>query len=106
MLEERCDAVTGAVPHDAVQPTPRQQEEEQHDRAVKIGVRAVNNRFEQAQGARQDHADRYRDIHVGAAMPQGIPRRLEEGSSRKGNGRQSDASRKPMKQVTRCAFRT
>lgn len=76
---QRGDAVFGAYPHHAVEEATGKQEEQQHHRAVEIGVRTAIDRLVQAGGAGHGHADADRHVHVGAAVTKSAPGAAEEG---------------------------
>ncbi len=71
-----CDA--GAVAHDVIKCAADQEEEEQGDGRVEIGVRATMDRLIEAQAISQRDADRDRHIHIGASAAQRAPCGAEE----------------------------
>ena len=78
---------------------PDQQEGEQHQRRIEIGVFGVIERLDDRHAEREQHADRDRHVHVEAARPDGANRRVKERPARIGRRRQCDQRRQPMKEV-------
>ena len=76
-----------------------QQEGEQHQGSVEIGVFGVVNRFRHRHRERQHDADADRHIHVGVARPQGAQSGLEERLPRIGSGRQGNQRRQPVEEI-------
>ena len=93
------DRLPGAFAHDVVERSPDQQEEQQRNRSVEIGVRAMLHRLVELHAEGEQHAERDRHIHIGAPMLQGLPCRTEEYSAGVGQRRQRNDRRQPMKQV-------
>ncbi len=84
-----------------VQVAPDQQEEQQRDGAVEIGVVAAGEALLHADAGDQDHADADRHVHVGAKLPQGGEGRGEERHAGIGDRRQRDQRRDKMHQFAR-----
>ena len=83
-----------------------QQEEQQHDRGVEIGVLRVRCGLHQRHAERENDADRDRHVHVGAAHAQRLYRRAEEGPAGIGDGGQRDHRREPVEEIARRALRS
>ena len=95
----------GPFAHHVIERASDQQEEQQRDRGVEIGVRAAVNRFVQAQREGEQDADGDRNVHVGPAVAQALPGRAEEDAARIGKGGQRDQRRNPVEQVAGCGLR-
>ena len=76
-----------------------EQEEQERDRRVEIGVWPVDHRFVEAQAVGQRNPQRDRHIHVHAPVAKRVPRRAEEDPAREDEGRNGDQRRKPVEQV-------
>ena len=63
----------GAFAHHVVECASHQQNEQQGDRRVEIGVRAMHHRFVETHAEGQQHAKGDRHIHIGASVPHGLP---------------------------------
>ena len=90
-----------AAPHDRVEVTADQQEEQKRGRAVEIDLLGTADRLEQAHRRRQKDGERDRHIHVESARPQSRERRAVEGPPREGDDRQRDQGRDPVEQGLR-----
>ena len=88
------------VPHHAVKDPSREQEEQQHHRAVKIGMGPAGRGFIDAQAGCQQYADRNGHIHIGPAIAQRHRRRREKRAPGIGNNRDRDQRGEPVEQVT------
>ena len=98
------DGRAGAGAHQVVEVAPGEQEEQQRDGGVEIGMRLAVDGLEQAHEGGEQHAERDRHIHVDAAEPERIDRRIEEGPTGIGDGGKRDHRRQPVEQVARGAF--
>ncbi len=78
---EPADGRPRAVAHDVVQRAADQQEEEQRDGRIKPSVLSVVHRFPDGNRIGQRDRERDRDVHIGAAMADGVPSRLVEESA-------------------------
>ena len=87
------------TPGAPVEKAPDQQEEQQGDRRIEIGMRPAADRFPQADSGRQRHRERNRHVHVGPAGAQGLQRRAEEGPPGPSQCRQGDQRREPVEQT-------
>ncbi len=103
-LSLQCGEVAGhrarLAAHALIEIAAGQQEGEQHQRSVEIGVLGVVDRLGHRHRERQHDADRDRHVHVGVARPQGAPCRPEErlpGIGRRGQGNQR---RQPVEEIT------
>ena len=99
--EQGADPGTRAVAHHRVERASCEQEEQQHDRAVEIGVFTAGKGLVNAQPRGQQDADRYRHIHIGAAVPQSHCCAGEEGPPGIGDHGQGNQRRQPVEQVAR-----
>ena len=68
----------GAASHARIKEPSDQQEEEQHAGGVEVGMLATADRFRNADAEGKDEREGNRHIHVGAALAQYLPGRLEE----------------------------
>ena len=75
-----------------------QQEEQQGDGRVEIGVLAAVDRFRKAHAGDQHNPQADRHVHVGAALPQRRQRRGEERPPGIGDRRHRDQRRDPVQQ--------
>ncbi len=94
-----CSTEERARPRATIEIAADQQEEQQRDRRIEIGVLAGIHRLEQAHARDQADADGDRHVHVGAAGRKGCQRRAEERPAGIGDGRQCDQRREPVHQV-------
>ncbi len=91
----------------AIEIAADQQEEEERDRRIEVGMLLARPRFVQADEAGQRDADRDRHVHVGAAGAQGGEGRAEEGLAGIGDGGQGDGRGQKVEQrARRLAHRT
>ncbi len=79
-----------APAHRLFEGAPDQQEGEQHQGRVEIGVLGMMPRLDDRHAERQKHAHRDRHVHVEPAGHDRADRRLEERTTRVGGGRQCD----------------
>ena len=91
----------GAPARAAVEVAPDQQEEEQGDGRIEIGVLFANPGLVQADDAGERHADRDRHVHVGAPGTQRAQGRAEERPAGIGDRRQGDGRRQPVEKGAR-----
>ena len=98
---EVAGEVAGAPAHHLVEIPADQQEEDQHRRAVEIGVLGVVGGLDDRHAERQHDSQRDRHVHVDRAGPQGPQRALEEGASGIGGRGQRDQGREPVEEVAR-----
>ena len=104
---QQCsDSCARPVAHRRVERAPGKQEEQQHDRAVEIGMARARDGLVEAQPGRQQDPDGNRHIHVGAPVAQCHCSAREEGPAGIGHHRQGNHRRQPVEQVARSPFRT
>ena len=101
--KQRPDPGAGFAAHHRIKRTARQQEEQQHDCAIEIGMFAPGRGFIQAERDSQQHADGDRHVHVRAPVTQGHGCAGEKRAPGIGHHRQGDQGGKPVKEVTRDA---
>ena len=106
LFEQSTDPLARPVPHHAVKDPSREQEEQQHHRAVKIGMGPAGRGFINAQAGCQQYADRNGHIHIGPAIAQRHRRRREKRAPGIGNHRDRDQRGEPVEQVAGDAGRT
>ena len=87
--------------HGMIERAPDQQEEQQHDRGIVVGVLGVMGGLHHRHGERQDDAERNRHIHIERAGPQTAPGAEEERPAGIGRRRQRDQRRGPMEEIAR-----
>ena len=104
LAEQRVHPGAGAVAHHRVERAPCQQEQDQHQDAVEIGIVPAHHRLVETEAGGQDDADRNRHVHVGPPALQHGPGRAEERHSRIGNRRNADQGGNPVEQVARGAL--
>ena len=105
LFQQGANAFPRAVPHHAVQHPPGEQEEQQHYRAVKIGMGATGCGFIYAEAGCQQYADRDRYIHIGPTMAQRHRRRSKKWTPGISDHRNGDQSREPVEQIAGHASR-
>ncbi len=81
-----------------VQVAADQQQEQQRDRRVEIGMPPVDRGLVEADADRQQHADRDRHVHVGAALAQRGPGAPEEGHAGEEGAGRGDQGGQPVEQ--------
>ena len=86
-------------PHALVEIAPYQQECQQHDRRIEIGMLGVVHGLDDRHAQRKNDADADRNIHIDVARAQRAKRRPEEGLARIGRGRQRDQRRQPVEEI-------
>ncbi len=89
----------GSPLHVLFEIAPDQEEGEQHDRRVEIGVLGMADGLDDRGRERQDDADADRHIHVDVAAAQRVEGGAEEGLAGIGRGRQRDQRRYPMEEI-------
>jgi hypothetical protein len=82
-----------------------QQEEQQRDRGVEIGVVAMLHGLVKAHAEGEQDADRDRHVHVGMAKTERAEGRTEEYLAGIGQRRQGDQGRDPMEEIARRGLR-
>ena len=87
------------APHGLVQITAAEQEEQEHDHRIEIGVLRVIDGLDHRHDEGEHDADHDRHVHVGAPVAQGAERALDEGLAGIGHRRQGDQGREPMEEV-------
>ena len=101
LAQQRFHAGTCTIAHRGIERAARQQEQQQHQRAVEPGIGAVGERFVKRQRGGKADPDRDRHVHIGASMPQRGPRRAEERPASNHHRRHSDRGGEQVKQVAR-----
>ena len=91
----------GLPPHGQIEITAAEQEEQQHDCGIEIGVGGVVCGLVKRQTERQHDADGDRHIHIECPRPQAADGALKERLSGIGGRRQRNQRGQPMKHVTR-----
>ena len=91
----------GAGPHQVIEIAAGEQEEQQRDRGVEIGVLGMIDGLEQAHGGGKDNAHRDRHIHVDAAQAERVGGGLEERPACVGDGGKGYHRRKPVEEIAR-----
>ena len=102
--DQVADGLPGPFAHHVIQRAPDQQKEQQRDRGIEIGVRAVLHRLVDAHAEGEQHAERDRNVHVGPPVPERAPSGAEEYPPRIGQRRQRNEHRQPVEQVARLGF--
>ncbi len=87
--------------HGVIERAPDQQEEQQHDRRVVIGMDGMIGGLYDRHGQGQDDAERNRHIHVERTRAQRAPGAQEERPAGIGRRRQGDQRRGPMEEIAR-----
>ena len=103
--QQRIDPGARAVAHRRIERAARQQEQQQHQRAIEPGVVAAGHGLIEAERGGQGDADRDRHVHIGAPVLQRAPGRGEERLPGIGDGRNADQRREPVEQLARRALR-
>ncbi len=96
--EVSCDRPC-SPPHALVEIAPHQQECQQHDRRIEIGVLGVVHGLDHGHTKCKRDADTDRNIHIDVARAQSLKRRPEERLAGICRGRQRDQRRQPMKEI-------
>ena len=91
--------------HHVIERAADQQEEQQRDRGVEIGMRTVMDRLVEAHAEGEQHADRDRHVHVGPAVRAAPARPSGRRRGRNRRGRQGDRRREPVEEVARLGIR-
>ncbi len=92
------------VAHDVVERAPDEQEEQQRDGGVEIGMMAVRDRLVEAHAVGQRHADGDRHVHVHPAVPERAPGRAVVDTAGENQRGQRDQRRHPVEEVARRAL--
>ena len=98
------DGRSRAFTHHMVKRAADKQEEEQRYRGVEIGVLTVIDGLIEAHRVGERHTHRDRHVHVHPAMAQCVRRGAEVDAAGKGESRNGDQRRQPMKQIPRRTY--
>ncbi len=97
---EPAHQLAGPATHHVVQRPADEQEEQQRNCRIKIGMFPAIEAFEKRHGRCQQHAEGNRHVHVHPAPRQRLECRAEEGLARIGNGRNGNQGGNEVEQVT------
>ena len=86
--------------HGVIERAPDQQEEQQHDGRVEIGVFGVVGGFHHRHAERQNNAERDRHVHIQGARFERAPGARKERPPGISRGRQGDQRRGPVEEVS------
>src|SRR5262249_24603051 len=103
---QALDRYACALAHHMIECASDQEKEQERDRGVEVGMRSMMDGLVETQPEYQQYADRDRNIHVGATVPQTLPSRAEAAASGIAEGGECDPRGNPVEQDTRFGVGT